>query len=290
MTARTTLLFARHIAQFLVLGALLALSLSARAAIFTASASACGGDYDTQTDAAALAQVVQISCTGTHYGNAAAIAASSGLGASADFTHFCCQTAGGAGSWARVETQVLISGPAGSTDPVLVSLNLVLKGGLSGNTTEDYNRRAIGMDVAIGYVGSFYGEMWTLSDSSGITSGSRGPLAPSGTNCYFGCDITSPEFWIRTNTPLDFRMLLTAEVGTGTGTSYGAASAYDTFYFPLSGPVFNLPAGYDATIYGMNVEGNRVVGVTTVPEPSSAGTVALGLLLMALLRRRARRL
>ena len=142
MTARTTLLFARHIAQFLVLGALLALSLSARAAIFYASASACGGDSDTQTDAAALAAVTQNSCIGTAYGNAAAIAASSGLGASADFTHFCCQTAGGAGAVARVVTEVLITGPAGSTDPVLASLNLVLDGGLSGNSSSDYNSRA----------------------------------------------------------------------------------------------------------------------------------------------------
>lgn len=72
------------------------------------------------------------------------------------------------------------------------------------------------------------------------------------------------------------------------GDASGGVYAMDTLYFPLNGPVFNLPYGYSATIAGLNVVDNRVVRDDggTVPEPGTLALLGLGFAGIAATRRR----
>ncbi|NWF85136.1 MAG: hypothetical protein HXY18_15065 [Bryobacteraceae bacterium] len=72
---------------------------------------------------------------------------------------------------------------------------------------------------------------------------------------------------------------------------YGRASACDSLTFPIGEDVFNLPGGYTAVIYGMNVENNRVAGQDEPPIgiPGPATLLPAGSALAALaIRRRTR--
>ncbi len=92
------------------------------------------------------------------------------------------------------------------------------------------------------------------------------------------------------NRRLIFIMSLQAWVGMAFDAT-GWADASNTLYFPLEGPVFNLPEGYSAIIYGMNVENNRVVGLDPppggeIPEPGTMLLAAAGLLALGTARLR----
>lgn len=274
-----------HIWFALIFAAML--SPSAFGATFSASVAICTGASDTQVNAEAVAELRNDFCSGTG-GSAAAVANGSGLGVAASYYHTCCQTYGSAVATADVMTEFIIYGQGQA--PILVSLNLTLNGGFNGGVTEDYNSRFLEMRLNTPG-GVFLGRMLEISNPpGGLEHSTSGQLAPPGTNCYLTCNITSPEFYVTPNTMLALRINLMGVVTSSTGTSYGAVSALDTLYFPLNGPVFNLPDGYTATIFGMNVEGNRVVGQDTgggeVPEPATWISFGAGLALLGLLRRR----
>jgi hypothetical protein len=102
--------------------------------------------------------------------------------------------------------------------------------------------------------------------------------------------MSTPKFQLPVNTLISFNLFLEAWVDQS-GNATGAVSAFDTLYFPLDRPVFNLPDGYSAAIYGLNVIDNRVAGGggNSVPEPGTLGLLAAGLLgLLGVISRRRR--
>lgn len=62
----------------------------------------------------------------------------------------------------------------------------------------------------------------------------------------------------------------------------------DTFGFPTSGPVFNLPTGFTANSTDGQIINNQFVGATPVPEPGTLVLFASCLLGLGLMRRKRR--
>jgi hypothetical protein len=194
-------------------------------------------------------------------GSVEAIASAAGLGAAASLTHFCCSTSASSGATARVDTRLRISGPAGT---VPVSLNLVLNAG--GDA---------GAFIAIGAQQFGSGSITARLDGT-VARSNLGLLIPD-IDCS-GCTITSQTINLSANTDHFFRLQLEARVSSGVENYTGSVDAFGGggLGFPTAGPVFNLPAGYTASIEGMGVVDNR--WISPVPEPGSRVLLALGLL------------
>ncbi len=226
------------------------------------------GSFSALGSTAPVARGVSNACANGDSGSASAQASAGGLGAAADLTHFCCSSAVSSGALAQVATSFIIYGP---TPSVAVSLNLVLDSSHSG----DYGSR-LGINA-----GSFgFGEVIQFADG---TLGQRnGGLLIPGVDCFF-CAITSQTVSLPTNVELYFFLGLSVAVESiipqGAKLYSGGLDAMNTLKFPTSGPVFNLPAGYTASIDGMNVVDNRVVGLAnSVPEPGSLALLGISLL------------
>lgn len=265
--------------------------------LYSASAGGCGAQAVANSAAAVIVGTPQTDCNTpgqAGYGSAFAQSSSGGLGASADWTTYCdssfCPGGSGAAGNAEVLTEFMITGPAG---PVTISLNLQLTGTLGGGAdTPGTSERRIDMTVIIAGVHTYRGwvdEMVTQQNGYVVTKG--GSLVIPGTNCSSPCGISTPELLVMANTPYSLNMSLSAWV-LGAFGGGGYAEALNTLYFPKDDPVFDLPDGYSAVIYGLNVEGNRVIGQPNggggeVPEPSTFGMV--GAAAAAVLLRRLRK-
>lgn len=259
---------------------------SAEAAIFTAAASGCGYDSGTGPGAQNAATSRSDCIGGWFYGSANAQANGYGLHAYAEGNQYCCGSAGTFAARARVETQYMIIGPQGSPD-VPISLNFVLSGSVGGGSTPGISGRFIRADLILAYAGWYFIEFGEYSRgpngfSYWYSSNLSGPSNYLPGACI-RCRATTLQATVPVNQPLYFSMDLRAWVNQSDD-AYGFANASNTLYFPLEGPVFNLPEGYSAVIYGMNVEGNRVVGFDDgggdgeIPEPGTMALIGAGLL------------
>lgn len=200
---------------------------------------------------------------GNDGGSAAAVASAEGLGAFGSLTHLCCSTASTSGALARVDTTLRIVGPAGA---VPVSLNLVFDSSGGAGTSFIISAPIFG-------TGSV-----SRSLAGTLSSVDNGLLIPD-TNCVL-CSITSRTVQLATNFDHFFRFQLQASAVSAVGSSSATAAALDPGVRFPTGPVFNLPTGYTASIEGMNVVDNLWV-TTPVPEPASALMVGLGLAVLA---------
>ena len=256
--------------------------------IYGATAGGCAADAKLGSLTPVIASTPQTDCTAPNlagYGSAFARSSENGLGASADWTTICCGSSTGGGGSAEIDTEFMITGPAG---PVTISLNLELTGSVGGGTVTGINTRVVSTTVIIGGVNWYTGTLQELSEgTSGLTVTKSGVLAMPGTNCSSPCSLSTTDLVVAANTLITLHMGLSASVN-GFGTSHGVADVFNTLYFPKDGPVFNLPPGYTAVIYGLNVENNRVVGQDTptdsVPEPATFALVGLGIAFAALRR------
>jgi hypothetical protein len=81
---------------------------------------------------------------------------------------------------------------------------------------------------------------------------------------------------------LDTAAFARVSFGAGPGRTTGFASFGDTFGFPTSGPVANLPDGYTLNSLDGHIVNNRFVVPEAVPEPSSLVLVlvAAGVLIL----------
>ncbi|MFN7938719.1 MAG: hypothetical protein U0R19_35645 [Bryobacteraceae bacterium] len=248
----------------------------------TYTASTCGVADSNSTGA--LVIVLQQNCNSTNfYANGSARADSGGLGASAQYTNFCCSSPFGLDSRAEIRTEFTITGPGPS---VLTSLNLALHGVVDTSSSTELNIRKIVLGVALDYGGSYSGELRVTAGNTGTTIESFGELGPPVGMCAIACGLVTPTFTLPTNMNIRLIMNLTAAVAGGIGTSTGYAQAFNSLYFPLDGPVFNLPDGYTASIQGMNVENNRVLVDNSVPEPTTWSLAGAALGCLAVGRRR----
>lgn len=260
---------------------------SAEAAVFTAAASGCNYDFGTGPGSQNVATSRSDCSGGWTFGSANAQANGFGLHAYAEGCQYCCASAGGFSARGQVDTQYMIIGPQGSPD-VPISLNFVLSGSVGGGSTPGYSGRFVRADLILEYAGHYFIEFGENSNgeqglSYWYSSNLSGPSNYLPGACI-RCRATTLQATVPVNRPLTFSMMLQAGVGQF-GDAYGVADASNTLYFPLEGPVFNLPEGYSAVIYGMNVEGNRVAGLDNdggggngeIPEPSTLGLMSLAL-------------
>ncbi|GIU79085.1 MAG: hypothetical protein KatS3mg005_2323 [Bryobacteraceae bacterium] len=262
-------------------------AVSAEAAIFTAAAAGCTNDFGSGLGAQNVATSRSDCSGGWSYGSANAQANGHGLHANAEGYHYCCASAGGFAASANVATQYMIIGPPGSPD-VPISLNFVLSGSVGGGSTPGYSGRFIRAELSLEYAGWYFIEFGEISNGPDGLSYWYSSNLSSPSNYLPGacirCRATTLQATVPVNRPLNFYMGLQAWVGQF-GDAYGFANASNTLYFPLEGAVFNLPEGYSAVIYGMNVEGNRVVGLDNggggggeIPEPGTMALIGAGLL------------
>jgi hypothetical protein len=89
---------------------------------------------------------------------------------------------------------------------------------------------------------------------------------------------------------LDTAAVASVFFGAGPGSTNAFASFADTFGFPTSGPVANLPDGYTLNSLDGSIVNNRFVIPQSVPQPSTLWLFGLGLVLVALLSWRRSRL
>jgi hypothetical protein len=183
----------------------------------------------------------------------------------------------------------MIIGPPGLVD---IELNLQLKGTVTGGTVTGISHRRIQLSVTIGgdYRMGFIDE---LAQASGLALTTGGTLVMPPGSCPSPCNLVTPTVTVAANTLIPLGLTLYAFVD-GAGHGYGRASAFDSLTFPIGEDVFNLPDGYTAVIYGMNVENNRVVGQDEppigVPEPATLLPAGAALAALAIRRRTRRRL
>lgn len=270
----------------------------AMAATYTAAANGCGNQSNSGATSPQLAAVSQLDCTASwFYGNASAISSEFGLGVSADGVSSCCGSASLFEALAQIGTQFIISGP---TATVETSLNLYFEAGFPSGVVPGYSKREARIDLIMsqatfGTVGIYFGLYRDVADSGGraFTYGGDlsqipGVVIPGG-EALDGTSVT-PTFVVPVGVPVDITLALRGSV-ENVGNASGGMYALDTLYFPLSGPVFNLPDGYTATIFGLNVENNRVVrdDVGTAPEPSTLALLGLGAVGLFVARRRRKR-
>jgi hypothetical protein len=189
---------------------------------------------------------------------------------------------------------LVITGPPGN---ILVSFNFVISGSI-GATIEStgptafyqssarVKARVINLQSSFGGSGFELGEMNVDAAGNVARTGIFGSFPVNSDGMALGttpaittfAGDTAIQFWLGLETSA------AALVGFGAepGRANGYAAFNDTFGFPTSGPVANLPEGYTLNSLDGHIVNNRFVGAAAVPEPSSLVLVlvAAGVLIL----------
>lgn len=268
---------------FLMTGALLATLSSTHAApIFTTSfgGNNCTGNGQQTTSSTPIASSVTVICSNNPLLVASATVAagpgSLGVSASAINNDGRGNGANG-GAFAEMMSNFTILGPVGGPTSIPISLNLSLSGsatvtGVSSGWFLNLNARQFGQ-----------GSVSSLVAGTGLLS-----TIPSGGSILVATTITTPTVMFSVGPTHILEVSISTAVNAGRVGTAESDFAH-TLSFPVSGPVFNLPAGYTIDSPDLNIFNNQFISPgASVPEPSSMALLGGGLIVAALLRSRTR--
>ena len=186
-------------------------------------------------------------------------------------------------SLARFHTDDLVFSSS-SSDPITTSLNFHMFGSdvLARCCAAGFARNDIAIRIGIGnhtFGGSYYRQI----NSDGSMGEGRGQMLLSLPSEEFDTGLTTPEFTIDANTPLEFWLELET-TGTTPNRAYSHALA-DVLLRLSKGDVFNnLGDGVTANSIEAKISNNRYYG-SSIPEPGTVGILGLLVGSTILLRR-----
>ena len=189
-------------------------------------------------------------------------------------------------SLARFHTDDLVFSSS-SSDPITTSLNFHMFGSdiLARCCAAGFARNDIAIRIGIGnhvFGGSYYRQI----NSDGSVGEGRGQMLISLPGEEFDTGLTTPEFTVDANTPLEFWLELET-TGTTPNRAYSHALADVLLRLPKGDVFNNLADGVTVNSIEAKISNNRFYG-SSIPEPGTVGILGLFFGSTILLRRRKR--
>jgi hypothetical protein len=230
---------------------------------------------------AQAAMPLQIIDSNGSSGLSQALATVGALGVYSQMNFVCCGSFQSAGGTSQLVFDILLAGPSGVTQTD-ISLNLLLHATSSDLSVNSAGYVSLYTSVEAQSAAGYSARQSRLESTgaSGLSAGLPLPNLNGFTN------MTTTPMTVSVGTPVTVTLTLTgAAVGSG-ATETLIMDAYNTMWFPSTGPVFTLAQGITlADIAALNIYNNALGAPPTpggqVPEPGTLVLFGSGLLICA---------